>query len=225
MKKFLENAGNRTWIAVSGLISSILTSILYDVISDSNFEAYKMKDHVSIVEVDVFSLSQKIVLIILVYIILSAIVFVLIPLICFFLERLQLKKTRKFTCEYVVLQYNQTKRTIQELSAFERCGMMSIWTDRLLGCIHVLYKIFCTENKSLQSVVKNSFRNEELRIDAEINNRISPYEYIELIKVLENMLRRMTLMKCDHNKELRQLDLKYASEELECLKAVVSIEL
>lgn len=215
----------KTWGALSAITSSILTSIIYDEFSSSGYEIVCLGSSLQLNEISEHNFFHKCLLIIFIFLFLWATISIAIPFFYYVLKRLQYRNKRKFRKSDILTAYQTSKedtlRLLEKVWVLEQNCYSSanvLYSEEISLIIIKLYNTFCPGKKHLDNVVKSAFRTGNTVY--EIGRYISPFEYDELIGVVEKLLNLLSgsqaeMLSSDYSKLSKQIDaLKHVDEFL-----------
>lgn len=215
----------KIWGALSAIASSILTAIICDEFSSVSYEVVDSDSGLLLVPASEYHFLFKCLLIGAVFFFLWAIISGVIPFFYRILKRLKYRNKKKIKRSDILTVYQiskeKTLRLNEKISAIQSNDFESVkilYSEEISLIIIQLYKTFCPGKKSLNHIVKSTFRSGDTIY--EVGRYISPYEFDELICVIENLLSifsnaRDEMLLSDYSKLCEQIsDLKQVNKFL-----------
>lgn len=211
----------RTWGALSAIVSSILTSILYEELANCSYEVVRLGDSLRLNQISEHNFFQKCLLIILIFLFIWAIISVTIPLLYYVMRRFRYRNRRKFRKSDVLKTYQSSKEDIRYL--LEKVWVLGrndcdsagiLYSEEISLIIIKLYSTFCPGKRYLDNIVKSTFRTGETVY--EIGRYISPFEYDEVICAAEKLLNLFS----DSQTSMLSSDYLRLKEQIDALKQV-----
>lgn len=205
---------NKIWNAITGLTSGVLTSLIYDIISNTAYTVRKI-NNVEIIESTnggVNAIISILALFFSIWIVIS----VIVPRVIKFLDRFRFKKIKKYRRNDLAYEFELKKNQILKIKedAFDRNrennfeNILALSVKNLAIVITDLHRIFYPANKKLKKRIRQSFRSPEHSSIITLSDEISGYEFSSLLSVIEEMVD--VVIDCGINDEL----LKHDSEDM-----------
>lgn len=202
--------------ALLALASSVLTDLIYGELSNVSYEV-RFIDGITLVE-QTNELSFGIRLLAIGAVFFTIWTFLFIVRWCFpqLIKRMTYRNKQNYTKRDVYLNYVSAKSILAETMRNTQTESLTaiFYSKEIESAVTLLYNTFCPSKKRLCRVVKATFRTGTV---GDFEQRISPYEYLAVINVAENLL--MTL-KCANKDSMLQEDCKMLYRQLEQLKKV-----
>lgn len=201
LKGFLRE--NRVWSALSAVASSVLTDLFYDEISATSYSVIMQGAEPLIVEVDAYPLISKLLIIAGVFLSIWLTIGILFPLIVGFVKTRCYKRVKIYSSESICKLYKEETNNVllitEAVTNFEHPNAFAatLYISRLMSVVNNLYVIFCSPKSSTRRSITASFRNGG-SLD-NIDNRISVYEYEELLNEIERLLKLLDLHKQEND--------------------------
>lgn len=218
MKNIFKN-GSRVASALITVAAGMLTDLLYDVLAEEHFEGQIIDSVVQIIKISEHTTLERICIIVVLFLLLWMFLSYGIPLVIYCVNSLRRHNIPRLDPEKVLSTYKDCKENVIDLQ--ERVRNMTeeqtsayviVFSDACL-VIARLHKVFCSGKEKNQSIIKNSFRSGATVNDIDV--RLSPYEYLAIIDVIQKVLETSyskvsgkvsELLDSDYDNMLRCLD-------------------
>lgn len=187
LKKF-----NNTTTAITGVAASILTDLLYDVLTEGNFNVQLSNNAIKIIKINKFTNIERFITFFVLFLFLWLTLSFIIPIIYYIITTFRVYKTPKYSVEEVYQIYNKCKNDILRLQNInqnlkEDCDYKNPIIFCEICCLLLkLHSVFCSSTKYNDKIVKKSFRN-----GVTINDmyyRITVYEFLATVNIAKNIL-------------------------------------
>lgn len=213
--------------AITALTSSILTSLIYDTISNTSYVLQTSEKQYTLTSTG-NSFWENIVFILLVFSIIWIIISIIIPIGLRLKEQVSYRKINQPTRKTLVSTFNQSKEIaaslrpvfMNEIGVALDLDMAKLYTKDLAKVITALHKNFKPHNQKIQKHIVDHFRKPAHSSIFNINSGISDYEFFALIAMLKKMVENVQNCATGTKEELFLKDCK---EMLNYLKELEKI--
>lgn len=180
--------------SVSAFASTILTSLIYDIISESSFEITEISDlegyHYTVTEISRFNPLSQIVITVSLFIVSLFVIRIALPKIVSMISANVYKRTNFVSYKAIVARYDRIcQRMIyiyNDLQKFVDANACVLYQKDVADMINELYKLFCDKSGMQKTAVKYAFRQGGSIND--IGSFISYYEFNKRMKILDDMI-------------------------------------
>lgn len=210
---------------ILSIAAGLLTNLFYDEISDGNYKVQQVGQDVLIQQVNSYGVCQRILFIVLSFAIIWGLLVGFIWLSRCVWNRVKYHKKKLITCDTIVSTFMEAKRTLLEIEcAIDEKKQQSImgsstfillYASEIGRCITDLHRVFCGSSDRQKRIVKASFRTGD---SCDFKERISPYEFIEVIIMCETLLKKI---KASDNSFIFKNDQKQLADKVKSLKNVM----
>ena len=191
-----KDTERKTGEFLTGIISAILTNFIYDALSKSYYIASKVSEEKTEIVKYNDNIVTTIIIIFLIYFVLFVIIYKSTLQLSTVLNGFRFKKLIKHSRKELMSLFEQSKEKILYLeplffpanSDMVKKDLIRLRTRDLADIVIELHKIFSPPNKMLKRYVRNSFRNSKCATVIEIETKISDYEFLFLIALIEEMI-------------------------------------
>ncbi len=213
--------------AITALTSSILTSLICDVFSNTSYVLQTGEKQYMLTPTG-NSFSGSVVFVILIFSIIWIIISIIIPIGSRLKERVSYRKIDQPNGKTLVGTFNQSKEIalslrpvfINEIGNVSDLDTIKLYTKDLANVITALHKKFKPHNKKMQKHIVDHFRKPAHSSIFNIDSGISDYEFSALIVMLKKMV--VNAQKCEKNTN-EKLFLKDCKEMLDYLEELEKI--
>ena len=213
--------------AITALTSSILTSLICDVFSNTSYVLQTGEKQYMLTPTG-NSFSGSVVFVILIFSIIWIIISIIIPIGSRLKERVSYRKIDQPNGKTLVGTFNQSKEIalslrpvfINEIGNVSDLDTIKLYTKDLANVITALHKKFKPHNKKMQKHIVDHFRKPAHSSIFNIDSGISDYEFSALIVMLKKMV--VNAQKCEKNTN-EKLFLKDCNEMLDYLEELEKI--
>lgn len=208
-----------TWDNISSALyavaSSILTSALYDELSNTTYSIQNDRQGTVIIPVSKLGLESKILITGALFFIIWMLLWVLFSVIPRAVQRIKYRNIEPYSQQEIISQFRSAKQTI--LSLQNSSINPVLYADELAAAIRSLYMAFCPGRPELAHTVKAAFRIGNTPDD--IGQYISPYDYQAVIDEAEILVSKLREKGYGSIDELLLLDCRELSRKILCLRA------
>lgn len=190
--KLLER---KLWNAIIVLTSGILTNLIYDEVSNTSY-LFQTEDKQFTISQVSESLWKSIFVTVFTFFIIWITILIISTITLKFIRRFHFKKVTKHSRKNLILSFERIKEETLNLEAIypiensnlANTNIIKLRLKSLATIITDLHRLFCPHNIKLKQSVKNLFRNYEHTSIINISEKISAYEFLSLISLLEEMI-------------------------------------
>lgn len=184
--------------SVSAFASIILTSLIYDIISESHFEIDEVIDlegrhYYTATEISRFNPLAQIVMTVSLFVIGLFIIRIALPKIISIISILVYKRKIFVSSKVIVERYDHIcQRMIDILNDFENFtddAVCALYQKDVVNMVNELYKLLCDKSGKQKNAVKYAFRQGGSIND--IGTLISFYEFKKRIEILDQMINKI----------------------------------
>lgn len=191
---------NKLWGQISALISGVLTSLLYELLSGSSYELDIEGKQYEIVSTGM-NIWFAFGLVLLTFLGLWAIFSLVLPWFSKIRKRFVYDKVKKTTAKELIKVLDEAKRKIKELYPFFvhqedapiKEDIIVLHGRELAMIISLLHKKILPKNKRLRKRVERYFRHSEHATITTIAKHISAYELAADIALLKSMVAKLKM--------------------------------
>ncbi len=200
--------------ALAPVVSSILTNILYDIISTSHFEKKIVNEKELFLEIEKYTTQTQLAIVIISYFLIWFLIAILLPRGVYLINSVRYKHKHVYRTKEIIKRYNRIKETIKSILPIiqtynQDADYIMIYSDDLAKCINEMHLLFCERNNS-----KNVFRKSSV---VSKGHYISSYEYTALIKSMQKLL---LITMSDTQNEACQHDYKELNKKIDALLSI-----
>lgn len=177
---------------LSAVVAGMLTDLLYDMLADEHFEGQILDGVIQINRISEYTTLQRIGIISVLFLALWVFFSYIVPLMSYCLYSLWHHNKPRINNKEVLNTYTECKEKIfilreraQNMVKENDCACVVIFCDVCL-LIGKLYNVFCSGKEQNERVIRNIFRTGSTVND--MNNRLSSYEYLAIIDIIQNTL-------------------------------------
>lgn len=179
------------WDMASGVLSGILTNILYDIMSGSKYIITKGEQGYLCEGISTTNSFVVILIILLVFSVLWYVLAIVLPKLKYRIWTLRYNKPVKYDANHVLLTYTDVRNKLRsiyaKISGVEDGKIIALYAGEFLECVFRLYQVFSQEKADNIYVTKGLFRSSS-SLDT-IQGHISKYEYFALLDVCSEIIR------------------------------------
>lgn len=209
------------------IVAGLLTNLFYDEISDGNYKIQQVGQGVLIQQVHYYGVWQRILFVVFSFIVIWGLLVGFVFACRYVRSRVRYQKKKLITCEIIVSTFMEAKSTLLKIECafsekeqqriIENSTFMLLYTSEIGRCITDLHRVFCGSSDRQKQIVKASFRTEG---SYDFKERISPYEFIEVIIMCETLLNKI---KSSNSSSIFMNDQKQLADKVKSLKTVCEV--
>lgn len=181
----------KLWSEISAIVSSILTNLIYEELTSTEFELITTGEKNLVVQLNDGEFGKRIAVILGIFFCLWFAIYVFVPVFLELVDRVRCHNMKGFKKSKVVSIFERMRKKVIEVSAqfstlSAETSFVLLYSSEIAQIINSMYITFCPRTKHLNKIVKSSFRGGATVYD--IGRYISPYEFDALLNELEKLV-------------------------------------
>lgn len=183
---------NKVAYALTAVVAGILTDLLYDVLAEESFQGTLINGTIQVIRVSKFIIIERIIIILILFLLLWFLLSFLVPLLVYCIGSLRVYNIPKLSAEKVLDTYKECKHdiiilqeTVKNMPTQQDDKYVIIFNNICL-IILKLHNVFCSNKKTNERIVKNSFRTGATVDDMGI--KLSSYEFLSIVNIANQIL-------------------------------------
>lgn len=215
----------KLWNAISVLTSGVLTSLIYEAISESSY-VLEIEGKQYVFTSTGIGFWGALGIILVVFLFLWAVISKLIPLLLRLKRRFSYDKIKRINVKELIKTIDNVKESITILYPI-LCAENKAEFDLVFARLHnrqlaktilLLHRKFLPSNKKMRKTIKGYFRNADHSSVITIDKKISSYEFLSIIVLLREMVKSIKETDCtDELLEKDCIEMEKALDELDKL--------